>query len=103
MTTFDAALLGGSVHGTGKYHAAATAKDMPSYTLEAQFDKLSSPAVGQLLGLRFSGGTFDANSKMALFTSIGSMEPSPQAWFPRPWLTSTAGPPKPKLPTAPLH
>jgi hypothetical protein len=66
MTTFDAALLGGSVHGTGKYHAAATAKDMPSYTLEAQFDKLSSPAVGQLLGLRFSGGTFDANSKIEL-------------------------------------
>jgi hypothetical protein len=66
MTTFDAALLGGSVHGTGKYHAAATAKDMPSYTLEAQFDKLSPPAVGQLLGLRFSGGTFDANGKIEL-------------------------------------
>ena len=66
MTAFDAALLGGRVHGTGKYHAAATAKDKPSYTLEAQFDKLSPPAVGQLLGLRFSGGTFDANGKIEL-------------------------------------
>jgi hypothetical protein len=66
MAAFDAALLGGRVHGTGKYHAAATAKDKPSYTLEAQFDKLSPPAVGQLLGRRFSGGTFDANGKIEL-------------------------------------
>jgi hypothetical protein len=66
MTAFDAALLGGRIHGTGAYHAAATAKDKPSYALEAQFDKLSPPAVGQLLGLRFSGGTFDAHGKIEL-------------------------------------
>jgi hypothetical protein len=66
ITAFDAALLDGRVHGTGKYHAAATAKDKPSYTLEAQFDKLSPPALGQLLGLRFSGGKFDANGKIEL-------------------------------------
>jgi hypothetical protein len=66
ITTFDAALLGGRVHGTGKYHAAATAKDKPSYALDAHFDKLSPQAVGQLLGLRFSGGTFDANGKIEL-------------------------------------
>jgi hypothetical protein len=66
ITAFDATLLGGRVHGTGKYHAAATAKDKPSYALEAQFDKLSPPAVGQLLGLRFSGGTFDGNGKLEL-------------------------------------
>jgi hypothetical protein len=71
ITAFDAALLGGRIHGTCKYHAAATANDKPSYALEAQFDKLSPPAVGQLLGLRFSGGTFDANGKIELagFTS----------------------------------
>jgi hypothetical protein len=66
ITSFDAALLGGRVHGTGKYHAADTAKDKPSYALEAQFDKLSPPAVGQLLGLRFSGGAFDANGKIEI-------------------------------------
>jgi hypothetical protein len=66
ITAFDAALLGGRIQGTGAYHAAATAKDKPSYTLEAQFDKLSPPAVGQLLGLRFSGGTFNANGKIEL-------------------------------------
>jgi hypothetical protein len=66
ITAFDAALLGGRIHGTGAYHVAATAKDKPSYALEAQFDKLSPPAVGQLLGLRFSGGTFDAHGKIEL-------------------------------------
>jgi hypothetical protein len=66
ITAFDAALLGGRIHGAGAYHAAATARDKPSYALEAQFDKLSPPALGQLLGLRFSGGTFDANGKIEL-------------------------------------
>jgi hypothetical protein len=66
ITAFDAALLGGRVHGTGTYHAAATAKDKPSYALEAQFDKLSPPVLGQLLGLRFSGGAFDGNGKIEL-------------------------------------
>jgi hypothetical protein len=66
ITAFDAALLGGRIHGTGAYHAAATARDKPSYALEAHFDKLSPPAVGQLLGLRFSGGTFDGNGKIEL-------------------------------------
>jgi hypothetical protein len=72
ITSFDAALLGGRVHGTGKYHAAATAKDKPSYALEAQFDKLSPQALGQLLGLRFSGGTFDANGKIELTGFTGA-------------------------------
>jgi hypothetical protein len=66
ITAFDAALLGGHLRGTGAYHAAATAKDKPSYVMEAQFDKLSPPALGQLLGLRFSGGTLDANGKIEL-------------------------------------
>lgn len=66
ITAFDAALLGGRIHGTGAYHAAATASDKPSYALEAHIDKFSPPALGQLLGLRFSGGTFDATGKIEL-------------------------------------
>jgi hypothetical protein len=66
ITAFDANLLGGRVHGTGTYHAAATARDKPSYALEAQFDKLSPKDVGQLLGLRCSGGAVDGNGKIEL-------------------------------------
>jgi hypothetical protein len=66
INAFDAVVLGDRIHGTGTYHAAATPKDKPSYALEAQFDKLSPPDVGQLLGLRFSGGTIDASGKIEL-------------------------------------
>jgi hypothetical protein len=66
IDSFDATLLGGRVHASGSYRAAATAKDKPSYELEGQFDKLSPPLVGQLLGLRSTGGAFNGTGKIAL-------------------------------------
>jgi hypothetical protein len=71
ISAFDAGLLGGRVHGSGVFHAAATAKEKPSYQFEAQFDKLSPQAVGQLLGVRATGSAFDGHAKIELtgFTS----------------------------------
>jgi hypothetical protein len=66
ITGLDASLLGGSVHGTGTLHAAKSAQDKPTYTLEGQFEKLNPAAVGQLLDLRWSGGALNANGKMTL-------------------------------------
>jgi hypothetical protein len=66
ITGLDAGLLGGRVHGSGALRAAATNRDKPSYTVEGQFEKLSPAAVGQLLGLRFSGGAIDADGKIEL-------------------------------------
>ncbi len=66
ITAFDAALLGGRVHASGSYHAAVTAKDKPSYELEGQFEKLAPPLVGQLLGLRSTGGAFNGEGKIVL-------------------------------------
>jgi hypothetical protein len=66
IAALDAGLLGGRAHGTGTFHAAGINRDKPAYTLEAQFDKLSPQAVGQLLGLRWSDGSFDANGKVEL-------------------------------------
>jgi hypothetical protein len=66
ITAFDADLLGGRIHGTGTFHAAASAKDKPSYALEAQYSKLSPAAVGKLFGLRSSGGPFSGNSKIEI-------------------------------------
>jgi hypothetical protein len=71
ITAFDAGLLGGRVHGTGTLHTAASAKDKPSYAFEGQFEKLSPPAIGQLLGLRSSGGVFDGNGKIELMGFTG--------------------------------
>jgi hypothetical protein len=72
ITAFDAALLGGRVHASGTFHAAQTAQDKPSYALEGQFEKLSPQAVGQLLGLRSSGGVFDGNGKIELAGFTGN-------------------------------
>jgi hypothetical protein len=104
ITAFDAALLGGRVHGTGTYHAAASAKDKPSYALEAQFDKLSPPAVGQLLGLRFSGGTFDGNGKIELtgFTP-GDLAASAKGAFHFDWLQGTVAATSGFVPPALAH
>ena len=72
ITAFNAGLLGGSVHGSGTLHVAGTAQGKPSYALEGQFSKLSPRAVGQLLGLRSSGSTFDGNGKIELTGFTGS-------------------------------
>jgi len=71
ITALDATLLGGRVHATGSYHSSATAKDKPSYELEGQFDKLTAAQVGQLLGLRSTGGGFNGNGKIALIGFTG--------------------------------
>jgi hypothetical protein len=72
ITAFSAALLGGRVHGTGTFHAAASAQDKPSYAFEGQIDKLSPPALGQLLGLRSTGGDFSGNGKIELAGFTGN-------------------------------
>jgi hypothetical protein len=72
MTAFNAGLLGGAVHGSGALHTASAAQAKPSYALEGQFAKLSPSAVGQLLGLRSTGGVFDGNGKVELTGFTGS-------------------------------
>jgi hypothetical protein len=66
ITGLDAGILGGSVHGGGTLRMPQTDQEKPSYTLEGQFEKLSPAAVGQLLGMRWQGGTFAADSKIEL-------------------------------------
>jgi hypothetical protein len=66
ITDLDAGILGGRVHGGGTLRMPQTDQENPSYTLEGQFEKLSPAAVGQLLGMRWQGGTFAANSKIEL-------------------------------------
>ncbi|MGA7340560.1 MAG: AsmA family protein, partial [Terracidiphilus sp.] len=66
ITDFDADLLGGHVHGSGTFERAAGSDGRPAYTLEVQLSKLGAPAVGQLIGQRWSGGAIDANGKIAL-------------------------------------
>jgi hypothetical protein len=67
ITSMDASLLGGRMHASGELDN----DDKPVYTLQADFEKLKSEALCQLLGLRCTGGVFDGSSKVELsgFTS----------------------------------
>jgi hypothetical protein len=62
FTSFEGNLLGGKLHGTGKL----TQGDKPAYAFEGQFEKLSGPAVCELMALRCSGGTVDGKGKIEL-------------------------------------
>jgi hypothetical protein len=65
ITDLDADLLGGHVEGGGTLRAA-TEQDKPAYTLEGHFEKLSPAEVGNLMGLRWTGRSFDADGKIDL-------------------------------------
>lgn len=62
ITSLDAALLGGNLHGAG----TLVTGDKPSYTLSGEFKKLNPVAVGELLGEKWHGGEFDANGNLEL-------------------------------------
>jgi len=66
LTGLDGDLLGGHMHGGGTFEAPSATQLKPVYTLEAQFEKLSPQAVGQLMGQKWSGGLFEADGKMEL-------------------------------------
>jgi hypothetical protein len=58
----DAALLGGRVQATGTLSTG----DKPSYSLQASFLKLAPAAVGQLVGMRWSGGMLGLDGQVDL-------------------------------------
>ena len=66
FSDFNAGLLGGQVHATGTLRWAGTDQQKPAYTVEAQFEKLNSEAVGQMFEESWTGGAFNADGKMDL-------------------------------------
>ncbi|MFY9855608.1 MAG: AsmA family protein [Terracidiphilus sp.] len=101
ITAFDAELLGGRIHGTGTLHAASSAQDKPAYAFEAQLDKLSPPALGQLLGLRCTGGEFNGNGKIELAGFTGNdLAASAKGTFHFEWRRGTVAAPSGFVPSA---
>ncbi len=66
ITALDAGLLGGTLHAAGTLHAPANNQDKPGYALNGEFEKLNPAALGLLLGMRWSGGIFNASGKVDL-------------------------------------
>jgi hypothetical protein len=66
ISGLEAGLLGGRMEGTGTIHTPGNNQDKPAYALTGHLEKLSPQAVGQLLGLRWTGGTIDGDGTVAL-------------------------------------
>ncbi len=66
FTRLDAGLLGGHIYATGSLDKPANDRDKPAYTLEGQFQNLSTTDVGALVGLRWAGGGFSGSGKIEL-------------------------------------
>jgi len=62
ISGLNAGLLGGQVQVDGTLSTG----DKPFYSLQARFQRLNPPAVGQLLGQRWSGGVFSGNGQIDL-------------------------------------
>jgi hypothetical protein len=66
IADLDGTLLGGHLHGSANLNTALNAAAKPSYTLDLRCEKLNSSAVGDLLGMHWSGGALDADGKVDL-------------------------------------
>jgi uncharacterized protein involved in outer membrane biogenesis len=69
VTALDAGLFGGKIHMTGSLHAAGTHGNstlLPAYSLEGRFEQVSPAQLGQLLGMRWSGGQIDGDGNLDL-------------------------------------
>jgi hypothetical protein len=66
ITSFDAGVLGGQVHASGTFARPETDRGRPAYSFNASFTGLAAPAVGRLLGMRWTGGAFAAEGKIDL-------------------------------------
>lgn len=64
ITGLKAGLLGGQLQLDISLQKPASDQAKPSYELDGSFQKLSPAALGQLVGLRWSGGTIDGSGKV---------------------------------------
>jgi hypothetical protein len=62
LTSFDAELLGGKVHGNGKI----TGDSKPAYAFDGSLEGLSGPAVCELLALQCTGGQIEGRGNVEL-------------------------------------
>ena len=66
ITSLDGKILGGHMHADGTFTRPGTDQGRPVYALHAIFSRLSAPAVGRLVGMRFSGSPLDATGRIQL-------------------------------------
>jgi hypothetical protein len=68
FTSIEARLLGGQLNAAG----TLVSGDKPAYTMQGTFEKLTGPALCEVLNLRCTGGPIDGNGKIALTGFAGA-------------------------------
>jgi len=66
VTSLQANLLGGRAQLTGTLHRPATGQDKPDYAFSGDFDGIDPKALGQLLGVRWTGSPIVGSGKVEL-------------------------------------
>jgi AsmA family len=64
ITSLDAGLLGGQLQLSGSLQKPATDQDKPSYQFQGSFQKINASALGQLIGLRWSGSPLSGSGTL---------------------------------------
>jgi hypothetical protein len=64
ITSLDAGLLGGQLQLSGSLQKPATDQDKPSYQFQGSFQKINPTALGQLIGLRWTGSLLSGSGKL---------------------------------------
>ncbi|MGB6696399.1 MAG: AsmA family protein [Terracidiphilus sp.] len=72
VTSFTAGLLGGRMQISGSLHKPETDQDKPSYSFTGDFEDVDARALGQFLGLRWSGSSVRGNGKVDLVGYTGA-------------------------------
>jgi len=65
-SNLQANLLGGRVQLTGTLHKPSTDQEKPSYSLAGDFESIDAKALGQLLGVRWTGSPISGSAKVDL-------------------------------------
>jgi AsmA family len=66
IAVFNGDVLGGNFQLNGTLHRPATDQDKPEYSLKGYFENIDTRALGQLLGLRWTGSPINGNGNMDL-------------------------------------
>jgi len=72
ITGLSAGLLGGQLQFSMSLAKPANDQDKPSYTLDGSFERVSAVQLGQLIGLRWSGGPVSGSGKLTFSGYTGS-------------------------------
>jgi hypothetical protein len=72
INVFNGDVLGGNIQLNGTLHKPATDQDKPEYSLKGYFENVDTRALGQLIGIRWTGSPINGSGKVDLAGYTGA-------------------------------